>query len=124
MMQKRSTTLLQRFPKEYFAADSDRSKCLHATSSNALFFTHYVGNVIFFKFSHDDISYRFNGKNVNAMLELWFLKSGITRQNLQNPIRYLTSVIKILKQQQQEPLIEIDVKHQTVYASNMKIGVL
>ena len=47
------------------------------------------------------------------MLELWFLKSGITRQNLQNPIRYLSSVTKILKQQQ-EPLIEIDVKHQKV----------
>ena len=62
-------TLLHGFPKDYFAAEADRSKCLHATSSNALFCTHYVGNVIYHKFSHDDISYRFNGENVNAMLE-------------------------------------------------------
>ena len=31
---------------------------------------HYVGNMIYHKFSHDDISYRFNGKNINVMLEL------------------------------------------------------
>ena len=65
------TTLLQRFPEDYFAADVDSSKCLHYTSSNALFWTHYVGrlNVIYYKFSHGDISYRLNGKNVNVMLE-------------------------------------------------------
>ena len=31
--------------------------------------THYDGNVIYHKFSHGDISYRFNGKNVKVMLE-------------------------------------------------------
>ena len=69
MIQKGNTTLLQCFPKDYFAADADRSKCLHMTSSNALLWMHYVGNVIYHKFSHDDVSYKFNGKNVNAMLE-------------------------------------------------------
>ena len=42
MIQKGNATLLQRLPKGYFAVDVDRSKCLHATSSNALFCTHYV----------------------------------------------------------------------------------
>ena len=37
MLQKGNATLLQRFPKESFAADVDRSKSLHAMSSNALF---------------------------------------------------------------------------------------
>ena len=69
MIQNRNATLLQRFPKDYFAADVDRSKCLYATSSNALFCTHYVGNVIYHKFSHGDVSYRFSGKNVNVVLE-------------------------------------------------------
>ena len=31
-----------------------------------------VGNVIYDKFSHGDVSYRFKGENVNAMLELSF----------------------------------------------------
>ena len=62
---KGNTTLLQRFPKDYFAVDADRSKCLHSTSSNALFYMHYIGNVIYHKFSHDDVSCRFTGKNVN-----------------------------------------------------------
>ena len=71
MIQKENATLLQRFPQDYFAADVDRSKCLHATSSNALFCTRYVGscNVIYHKFSHGDVPYRFNEKNVNVMLE-------------------------------------------------------
>ena len=64
MMQKGNTTLLQRFPKDYFAADVDRSKRLHATSSNELFCMHYVGNVIYHTFSHGDVFYRFNGENV------------------------------------------------------------
>ena len=59
-----TTTLLQRFLKDYFAADFDRCTCLHATSSNALLCTHYLGNVIYHKHSHDDVSYRFNGKTV------------------------------------------------------------
>ena len=63
-------TLLQRFPNDFFAADTDRNKCLHATSSNALFCTHYIGNVIYHKFAHGEVSYRFNGVNGNVMLEV------------------------------------------------------
>ena len=56
--------------------DVELSKCLHATSSNALFYMHYVGNVnyrslitVMFpigsmrelsQFDHGDVSYRFN----------------------------------------------------------------
>ena len=61
--------MLQLFPKDKFAAEVDRSKCSHATSSNMLFCTHYVGNVIYHEFAHSDVSYGFNGKNVNIMLE-------------------------------------------------------
>ena len=70
MIQKGNATLLQRFLKDYFAADADRSKCLHATSSHELFRTHLFGNVIYHSFSHDNVSYRINGQNVNVMLEL------------------------------------------------------
>ena len=69
MIQKGNATLLRCFPKDYFAADVDRRKCLHTTSSNALFWTQYIGNMIYHKFSHGDVSYRFNGKNVNVMLK-------------------------------------------------------
>ena len=69
LIQEGNETLLRHFPKDFFAADIDRSKCLHAMSSNALFCTHYIGNMIYHKFSHDDVSYRFNGENVNVMLE-------------------------------------------------------
>ena len=65
MIQKGNTTLLQHFLKGYFAAGVDRSKCLHAASSNALCCMHYVGNVIYHKFSHDDVSYRFSGEHVH-----------------------------------------------------------
>ena len=70
MIQKENATLMQHFRKNCFAADVDRSKCLHATSPNAHFCTHYVGDLIFHKFSHSDVSYSFNGKNVNVVLEL------------------------------------------------------
>ena len=73
MIQKGNATFLQRFPKDDFVSDIDRRKFLHATSSNALFRTHYVGKMICHKFSHGDVSYRFNGKNVNVMLELFYL---------------------------------------------------
>ena len=53
MIQKGNTSLLQRFPKDDFAADADRSKCLQATSSNARSFARTT----------------FSGENVNAMLE-------------------------------------------------------
>ena len=69
VIRKGNVTLLKRFVKDYFAADVDRSECLHATSSSALFCKHYVGNVIYHKFSHSDVFYRFNWKIVNVMLE-------------------------------------------------------
>ena len=37
----------------------------------ALFCTHYIGNIIYHRFSHSDVSYRFNGKTVNVLLECW-----------------------------------------------------
>ena len=73
MIQKPNAILLQRLSKDYFAADADRSKCLHITSSNALVCTHYVGNAIYNKFLHGDASYRFNGEKLNAMLEYLIL---------------------------------------------------
>ena len=45
MIQSGNATLLQRFANDYFAVDVEMSNCLHATSSNTLFCTHYVGNV-------------------------------------------------------------------------------
>ena len=45
MIHKAKSKSLQCFPKRYFAADVDRSKCLHATSSNAPFCTQYVDDV-------------------------------------------------------------------------------
>ena len=38
--------------------------------SSKLFCMHYVGNVIYHKFSHCDVSYKFNGENVDVMLEV------------------------------------------------------
>ena len=38
-------TLLQHFPKNYYAEDAVRRKCLHATSSNASFCAHCVDGV-------------------------------------------------------------------------------
>ena len=72
MKQKGNATLLQRFPKDYFTADIYRSKCLHETSLKVLFCKHYIGNVIYHKFAHGDVSYGFSGKNVNIMLEFLF----------------------------------------------------
>ena len=57
------------FAQDYFAADIDISKCLHVMSSNTLFCTHYAGKEIYHKFSHSDVSYRFNGNYVNAVQE-------------------------------------------------------
>ena len=71
MIQKGNATFLQRFPKDYFVSDIDRRKFLHETSSSALFRTHYVAKVICHKFSDGDVSYRFNGKNVKVMVELF-----------------------------------------------------
>ena len=44
------------FLKNYFASDVKSSKCLHAMQSNALFCTHYVGDVIHRILSHGEIS--------------------------------------------------------------------
>ena len=68
-IQKDNVTLLQCFPKDYFAGNMHWSKCFLATSSKALFCMQYVGNLIYHKFSHGDTSYMFNGENV-VMLEL------------------------------------------------------
>ena len=65
---ERKCDIIACFPKDYFAEDVDRSKCLIATSSKALFCTH-LGNVIYHKFSQGDVSYWFNVENVNVMLE-------------------------------------------------------
>ena len=54
---------------DYFAADVDRSKCLHPTSSNVSLCMLYFGNVSYHKFSHSAVFYRFNGENINVMLE-------------------------------------------------------
>ena len=59
MIQKGNATLFWAFPKDFLAADVDRSIYLHVTSSNALFCMHYVGNMIYHKFLHSDISYMF-----------------------------------------------------------------
>ena len=70
----------------YFAADIYRSKCLHVKicdkthyqhsgyqrASYALFYMHYAGNVFYHKFSHSVVFYRFNGENVNAILQYIF----------------------------------------------------
>ena len=47
-----------------------RRKCLHATSQkNAL--SHAISLAVNYRlFSHGDVSYRFNGKNDNVVLEL------------------------------------------------------
>ena len=69
MIQKVNGTLLQCFLNIYLAADIDRNQCLRLTSSNSRMCSHYVGNVIYHKFSYGAVSYRFNWENVNAMLE-------------------------------------------------------
>ena len=69
MIQEGNVSLLQRFLKDFLAADVGGSKCLHAMSSNTLFCTCYIGKAIYHKFSRSDISYRFNGENFNIMLE-------------------------------------------------------
>ena len=64
MIQKKTTTVLQRFPNDYFAAGVGTCDVI----KRALF-AHYVGNIIYHKFSYGDVSCRLNGENVNAMLE-------------------------------------------------------
>ena len=67
--------------KNYYASGVS-SKCLHATSSNALFCTHYVNDVIYHVFSHGDVSIRIYGKNVNVMLEYNFALTSMQRNNV------------------------------------------
>ena len=88
MIQKGNATLLQRFPKDYFAEDVNGSKCLNATLSDALFCMHYVGKVIYHKFSHSDVSYRFNGKNVNVMLRIPYILFEQTMKALEELLLY------------------------------------
>ena len=96
MIQKGNVTLLQRFPKDYFTADVDRSECLYATSSNALFCTHYVGNVIYHKLSHGDVCYRFNGKSVTIILEYYFNYVHVTIKSTKL-LYYQNSLLKYFK---------------------------
>ena len=79
MIQKGNVTLLQHFPKDYFAVDVDRSKCLYM-SLNTLFCTHYVGNMIYHKFSNGDVSYRFNGGSFNVMSEFTIFMNKLLMQ--------------------------------------------
>ena len=58
MIHKEKSTSLQCFPKNCFAADVDRSKCLHATSSNESFCTIYV--------DHGNVSIKSYGKTLTS----------------------------------------------------------
>ena len=81
MIQKGNATLL-RFPKDYFAADVDRNKYLHATSSNAVFSVHYFSNLI----DHNLHTVTFPiHVGSNAMLELkkYFLNLNILNSNVE-----------------------------------------
>ena len=62
MIQKEMRHCCNVFQRTLFAAGVDRRKCLHATSSKVLFCTHYVDDVNYHKFSHSDVSNRFNRK--------------------------------------------------------------
>ena len=79
MIQKGNATLLQHSPKDYLVVVIDRSKCLHPISSNTLFCMYFFGNMIYHKVSHGDVSYRFNGENVNI----------VSKFNVQSMIRLL-----------------------------------
>ena len=48
MIHEGKSTSVQCFPKNLFAVDVDRSKCLHSISSNANFCTRYVNDVNYF----------------------------------------------------------------------------
>ena len=54
---------------------SPEVKCLHPTSSKREMCTSSVSSVIYHNFSHGAISYKFNGENVNVMLEFVFNRS-------------------------------------------------
>ena len=98
MIQKGNATLSRHFSKDYFAVHVDRSKCLHATSSKTLFCTHYVGNMIYHKFSHDDVYIRFHAENVNIMLgfSIIWMKLNISRSmNKTNKMTCPPSLIRV-----------------------------
>ena len=70
MIQSGNATLLQQFSKDYFAVDVEMTKINvymrhHQTRSFSR--TTLVRELS--QFDHGDISYRFNRKNDNAMLE-------------------------------------------------------
>ena len=52
---------------------SPEVKCLHLTSSRREMCTPSISNVIYHKFSHGAAFYTLNGKNVNVMLESYFM---------------------------------------------------
>ena len=71
----KSVSLRFFFFKNDFASNVNSSKCLHATSSNALFCTHYVDDVMYHIFSHGDVSIWLYGKNINFMKESTIIHS-------------------------------------------------
>ena len=79
MIRKENLTFSRRFSKDYFGADVDRSKCLHATSQTRSFarttlITRFI--TVFHSMMFPILYYRFS---VNGMLELiyWMFKCGI-----------------------------------------------
>ena len=92
MIQKGNVILQQCYPSDFFAADIERSKCLQVTSSNTLLCMHYVGSMIYHKFSHSDVSYEGtniepNGGNANIILELL--------SSLHNKVMHLSTPKKV-----------------------------
>ena len=70
------------FLKNYFASDINSSKCLHAMSSNLLFCTHYIDDVIFHIFSYSDVSIRFYGKNCYCHVRIFDEKRSKKNMNI------------------------------------------
>ena len=59
--------------KFYYGLFFDGRKCLHATSQKRAL-SHPISLAVNYRlFSHGDVSYRFNGKNDNVVLEIFML---------------------------------------------------
>ena len=67
------------FSKELFAADVDRSKCSHATSSNAPVCAHYIDDRVL-QFDHGDVSIRLKRKSFMLEFKYIFLFSFFRKQ--------------------------------------------
>ena len=65
MIKKRKLTLMQRSTMDSFSGRN----CLHVTSQKRVL-SHAISLAVNYRlFSHGDVSYRFNGKNDNVVLE-------------------------------------------------------